>query len=293
MPVPATGKLPAAVTAAWRAAGEPVVTPRRVPHEDAGRTAAAKAYRVLRTILWEAVGDGLLTASPCQIKGAAQTHTRERGAATPAAVGALTAGMPPRLAAAVTLAAWSGLRYGELFALSRRGVDPGSGHSASRADTGSWGGFGPTKTPKSRRTVHVPRRVADTLAAHLAEHVGADPDALLFTLDCGAPVSSSRLSRIFAGARADVGRKDLTWHDLRHTGATLAYRAGASVPDVQRRLACGTLNSAGLQPPVSQASSPRSCPSSTRLAPAVTQVGSQSSAHSRCRRAHMVILASM
>jgi integrase len=245
-PVPATGKLPAAVVAAWRDAGEPDVTPRRSVHDAAGRTAAANAYRVLRTILGEAVTDGLLTSNPCQVKGAAQTHPRERGAATPAEVHALAAGMPPRLSAAVTLAAWSGLRYGELFALARRHVDAEAGTLRVERALARAGGFGPTKTPKSRRTVHVPPTVAAALAAHLATHVPADPDALLFTLDSGAPVSSSRLSQLFARARAEVGRDDLTWHDLRHTGATLAYRAGASVPDVQRRLGHTTMRAAQL-----------------------------------------------
>lgn len=47
-----------------------------------------------------------------------------------------------------------------------------------------------------------------------------------------------------SAARAAVGRPDLTWHDLRHTGATLAYRAGASVPEVQRRLGHTTMRAA-------------------------------------------------
>jgi integrase len=244
--VPATGKLPAAVTDAWRAAGSPVVTPKRAMHDDAGKTATANAYRVLRTILGEAVTDGLLTANPCQIKGAGQTHPRERGAATPAEVAALAGHMPPRLAAAVTTAAWSGLRYGELFALSRRHVDTEAGTLRVERQLSRAGGFGPTKTPKSRRTVHLPRSIVEALSAHLNAHVADSPDALLFTLDNGAPVSTSRLSQLFGTARAAVGREDLTWHDLRHTGATLAYRAGASVPDVQRRLGHTTMRAAQL-----------------------------------------------
>jgi integrase len=41
-----------------------------------------------------------------------------------------------------------------------------------------------------------------------------------------------------------IGRDDLHWHDLRHTGATLAYRAGASVPEVQARLGHTTMRAA-------------------------------------------------
>jgi len=41
-----------------------------------------------------------------------------------------------------------------------------------------------------------------------------------------------------------IGRPELHWHDLRHTGATLAYRAGATVKDVQRRLGHATTRAA-------------------------------------------------
>lgn len=87
--------------------------------DDPGATAAASAYRLLRTILNTAVREGLLTASPCQLPGAGTAHHRERPIANPAEVAALAAAMPRQLSAAVMLAAWSGLRYGELFALAR------------------------------------------------------------------------------------------------------------------------------------------------------------------------------
>jgi len=131
MQVATTGKMPTAVMQAWREAGEP--QPQRanlrtvVPLDQAGATTAAQAYRVLRAILTTAVTDGPLTTNPCQIKGAGQVAHRERGTALPAEVAQLAALMPPRYAAAVTLAAWSGLRYRELFALARHHVDLDAG----------------------------------------------------------------------------------------------------------------------------------------------------------------------
>jgi integrase len=41
---------------------------------------------------------------------------------------------------------------------------------------------------------------------------------------------------MFARARHAAGRDDLRWHDLRHTGATLAAHTGASLAELQRRL---------------------------------------------------------
>ena len=213
-----------------------------------GNTRPAAAYRLLRTILNTAVTDGLLAANPCQIKGAGSPPTAERPTATPAEVDRLAAAMPDRLAAAVVVAAWSGLRYGELFGLARRHVDTEAGTiRVDRALIDLRRGaltFGPPKTAKSRRTVHLPAFVAEMLRDHLAEHVAPDPDALVFATVTGTPLRTSRLSVLFDRARRKVGRSDLHWHDLRHTGATLAYRSGASVPDVQRRLGHTTMRAA-------------------------------------------------
>ncbi|MGO2761688.1 MAG: tyrosine-type recombinase/integrase [Microbacterium gubbeenense] len=254
MPVAASGRISPAVIDAWRAAGEPrpiVTAPTAAPvvlSDDAGQHPAAAAYRLLRTILNTAVTDGLLAANPCQIKGAGSPPTAERPTATPAEVDRLAAAMPDRLAAAVVVAAWSGLRYGELFALARRHVDTEAGTiRVDRALIDLRRGaltFGPPKTAKSRRTVHLPAFVAEMLRDHLAEHVAPDPDALVFATVTGTPLRTSRLSVLFDRARRKVGRSDLHWHDLRHTGATLAYRSGASVPDVQRRLGHTTMRAA-------------------------------------------------
>lgn len=247
--VPDTGRLSPALLNAWQHAGCP--TPHsaavEVP-ENAGRAAVTNAYRLLRTVLNVAVSDELIDRNPCKIKGAGESRSAERGTASASEVAALAAHMPRRLAAAVTLAAWSGLRAGELFALARRHVDIAAGtitvERAMREITGQPITFGATKTAKSRRTVHLPGFVMSALADHLAEFTGPDPAALVFTLDSGEPVSTPRRSILFGRARAAIDRRDLTWHDLRHTGATLAYRAGASVPEVQRRLGHTTMRAA-------------------------------------------------
>lgn len=148
-----TGRLSPVVLEAWQRAGSPLPAAASAQiTDDAGRTSAAHAYRVLRNLLNTAVQDGLLRANPCQIASAGVVHHRERGTATPAEVAALAAAMPARYSAAVTLAAWSGLRYGELFALARRHVDldtgtlrverslmnlPGQAPSLAGATTGS------------------------------------------------------------------------------------------------------------------------------------------------------------
>ena len=253
MKVAASGRLSPDVLAAWHRAGSPLPTPtpgREVagtPHA-AGRSTAAHAYSVLRAILTTAVQDGLLNSNPCQIAGAGAQRPRERRPATPAEVAQIAAMMPPEFTAAVTLAAWSGMRHGELFALARRHVDLDAQlvrvERALLALPGQPVEFSAPKTRKSRRTVNLPRFVAEALREHMDAHVPNDPDALLFTMPDGSPVTTWRTSALFKRAKLAIGRPDLTWHDLRHTGATLAFKTGASVPEVQARLGHTTMRAA-------------------------------------------------
>ena len=237
------GRLPGAVLTAWEAAGRPVAG--ATPHKGrTGRTTAAQAYRLLHAILATAVSDGLLTSNPAQVKGAGTVQHAERETATPAEVAQLAALMPDHLAAAVWLAAWSGLRRGELLGLARRHVDLTAGAVRVERSLGDDRKLHPTKTRASVRTVYLPRPVADQLAEHLARFTAAGPDALLFTNTKGGPVYAGHLLRHYTKARQAIGRPNLTWHDLRHTGATLAYQAGGSVRDVQARLGHATTRAA-------------------------------------------------
>jgi integrase len=86
--------------------------------------AARTAYRLLRAIFNAAVHDERRLRNPCQIAGAGSDRTIERPVPSVAEVAALAEAMPERLRLAVTLAAWGGLRRGEVLALRRKDVDP-------------------------------------------------------------------------------------------------------------------------------------------------------------------------
>ena len=49
---------------------------------------------------------------------------------------------------------------------------------------------------------------------------------------------------MWARARKKAGREDLRWHDLRHTGATLAGAMGATVAELRARLGHSTTQAA-------------------------------------------------
>jgi integrase len=251
-PVKATGRLSPDVLAAWKASGAPgpaaLDLPDTEPARDAGKVQVAQAYRLLRSILNAALRDGLIAANPCVIKGAGQTKARERVPATAAEVDAITERMPERFAAAVQVAAYSGLRAGELFALKRSDVNLTAGTvRVARALVQVHGQpirFGPPKSAASLRTVHLPAPVVEALAAHMAAHTRPGPDALVFPDKDGKPLDSRRRTTLFRAACAHVGRHDLRWHDLRHTGATMAAQAGASLRELQARLGHSTVAAA-------------------------------------------------
>jgi integrase len=249
MPVSPTGRLPRAAWDAWTAAGRPPRRSRSLPPRDAPNavTQPRHAYALLRLVLNAALRDGLIQANPCQLPGAGSPRRTSRRIPTPAQVEALAAHMPQRLSASVVLAAYSGLRGGELFALARCHVDLNAGalrveRTLMRPTAGAVA-FGPPKTDAGRRLVHLPDSVAELLAAHMAEHVPDDPDALLFATLAGKPLPSSRRTEAFTRARLAAGLDvpGLTWHSLRHFHATQYARTGATTKDLQARLGHATV----------------------------------------------------
>lgn len=245
-----TGRTSRAVLEAWEAAGLPVPGKRKRPGD--GSAAVRAAYALLASIMANAEREELIVRTPCRIRGAGVSKAASVTPATPEQVEVLAAGMPERYRAAVTLAAWSGLRSGELRALARRHVDLDAGTVRVERGvievTGEPLRFGPPKTSGSAGIVALPRFVVAVLRDHMAVHVGPAPDDLLFATEAGGILGRAWLGAMWRRAqeRSGLAAPRLRWHDLRHTGASLAYAAGGSVPDVQRRLRHTTMKAAQL-----------------------------------------------
>jgi integrase len=205
------------------------------------QTTAAKAYRLLRTILNAAVGDEIITRNPCVKKGAGVERAPERPTATLAEVEAVVSAMPERMRLAVLLALWTQLRIGEVLGLRRRDVNLLHqqvivANTRTTKMDGTVVEKGP-KTPAGQRVSGVPENVLPALERHLDTFVAPTPDAYLFTCErSGHPLSYRSLQVAWGKAREVAGRPDLRFHDLRHTGATLYAAAGASTREVMRRL---------------------------------------------------------
>jgi integrase len=223
----------------------------RAWHAGIGKTTPtlrAHCYGLLRTILGTAVADAKLAANPCAIKGAGST--RRVHAIRPASLpelAKLTQAMPDQYAAMILLAAWCALRFGELTELRRQDLDldPDAGIGVirvQRAVVRTEDGFQIT-TPKSDagvRDVAIPPHLVPLLAEHLAKHVEAEEDSLLFPAHHGEHLAPSTLYRHFYAARKAAGRPDLRFHDLRHSGAVLAALSGATLPELMGRLGHAT-----------------------------------------------------
>ena len=200
---------------------------------------ASKAYRLLSTIMRTAAVDDLIPRSPCQVKGAAVEKPAERPVASVAEVQALADAMPEHLRIAVLLAAWCQLRRGEVLGLRRKDVNLLKGTiSVEVTRTRSMAGESVEKSPKTeagRRSVSVPPNVLPDLEHHLNKRVASEPNAPVLVGEKGGAVTIGVLHTAWNKARKAVGRSDLRFHDLRHSGLTWSAATGASIAELMRR----------------------------------------------------------
>jgi integrase len=197
-----------------------------------------KSYQVMAGLMGAAVDAGLIAASPCRRVPLPRIEREEMRFLTPAEVGRLADAIDPRYRALVLLAAYGGLRIGELAALRRHRVDLLRGTvtvAETLAEVEGHVSTGAPKTRASRRTVGLPRAVVEALADHLAG-VDPAPDALVFTAPAGGPLRvSAWRARQWRPAVAAAGLDGLRIHDLRHTAVALWIAAGASPREVATR----------------------------------------------------------
>jgi len=206
-------------------------------------TERAHAYALLRSIMQFAVDRplALIPENPCQTPSAGRVVAKGKiRTATLEELQVIVDHMPERLRLAVLIAAWCGLRQGETMELRRQDVNLTRGTLAvSRAVTRVAGAdpiVGDPKSEAGNRVVSIPPHILPAFKEHLKKHTGVERDALLFWgRDSGEQLAPSTLYRWYYPAREAAGRKDLRWHDLRHTSATMAAETGASLRDLMHR----------------------------------------------------------
>jgi integrase len=192
-------------------------------------------HRVLSLALAYAVLDGRLSRNPAEGVPLPRQKARPKRYLTHDAVSALADECGP-YGVLIHVLGYTGLRWGEAAALQvgdvdlmRRRIHVGRAMAEVR-------GRAVLGTPKDHevRDVPVPAFLVDELAAHIA---GRPADALVFTAPGGGYLRNGNFRRnFFDAAAARAGVEGVTPHGLRHTAASLAIAAGATVVLVQRML---------------------------------------------------------
>ncbi|MTD56877.1 tyrosine-type recombinase/integrase [Amycolatopsis pithecellobii] len=220
---------------------------------DKGRSEdrTAKAYRLARSMFATAVDDGRIKRNPCRIKGADQHRTPERPHASVDEVYRLADVVPGRYRFLVLLAAFSGLRWGELIALRRRDIDRKTmivrvARRVAQLKDGEMS-IGPTKSAAGVRTVALPKFLAEDLTHHLAEFAEGGRDGLLFVGKRGGVLRRGNFHRETGWTKTVVKAglpKGFHFHDLRHTGNQMAAEAGATTRELMQRMGQSSVRAA-------------------------------------------------
>lgn len=236
--------LPAFATTPVKAIAPDAVRAWHLRLGDSTPTLRAHAYSLLRAILTDAVHDGIITANPAHIRGAGNAkRVHKIKPATLDELSKLVEAMPERYRVMTLLAAWCGLRFGELTELRRTDVDVNTGvihvrRGVVRADHEVI--VGTPKSAAGHRDVNIPPHLLPAVRAHLTANVNGRAGLLFPAADGVSHMAPSTLYRVFYPAREAAGRPDLRWHDLRHTGAVLAAATGATLAELMGRLGHST-----------------------------------------------------
>jgi len=208
-------------------------------HADgSGRSAATvhKAYQLLSKAMSAAAKARLVRSNPCADVELPRIEVERPDILTHEDVALLAATIDPRYSTLVLLAAYSGLRIGEVIALRRSAVDVLRSTVEVRATAVEVNGHiveNPPKTRAGRRTVPIPRFVTDALVEQIH---GLGPDDLVFTSPLGTQMRQGLFRRrFFTPAVEAAGLAPRRIHDLRHTAVSFWIDAGASPTEIAAR----------------------------------------------------------
>ncbi len=214
----------------------------RLAAEDRSPSNVRNIAAALRALIGWATPRGWVHVNPCaDLRLPIGGEARER-VSTPAEAAALIAALPRRDQTALGLAAYAGLRIGEIVALDvaaidaeartlqvRRGWDPTARQ------------FIPTKN-RQKRTVPIIDRLAQLLADHfvLLDHPPAE--ALLFPgRDPSYPIHPRQLRRHAARAWKAAKLEPLGFHEARHSFASTAIASGLNAKTLSTYLGHATI----------------------------------------------------
>jgi integrase len=190
-----------------------------------------------RQVFHQAMLDGIIARSPfIGVELPSDRNRQEQHYLDANSVNLLASALSDdRYRCAVYLAAYGGLRAGELWALRpdrlnvlSRTIDV----VESASEVGGGVTFGPTKTGRVR-SITVPRFLAEMIGEHMGRYSSAE---LVFTASRGGVVRHRNFMRRHfkpAVEATEALPDDLRWHDLRHTCAALLIANGRHLEEVK------------------------------------------------------------
>jgi integrase len=200
----------------------------------------AQVYRTLNRVLAAAVDNESLGRNPLRGVKPPRVAPEPMRFLSHDEVATLAETIDPRYRALVLVAAYSGLRAGELIGLRRNQVDLLRRTITVVEQVQYIGGRMLASVPKSsagRRQVAVPGLVVSALEEHLDRYSEPASDGLVFPAPEGGYLRLENFrKRAWNPAIAAAGVAPLRVHDLRHTCASLAIAAGADVKVLQRMM---------------------------------------------------------
>jgi integrase len=198
-----------------------------------------KMHHVLHKALAQAVKWNFIPRNPADsVKAPTPTPKEQHPLSASEARKLLETAQGDRLEALYVLAVYTGMRRGELLSLKWPDVDLENAtvrvrRTLTRTDNGKRFVLGEPKTKKSRRTVRLTLRAVEALKSHRAcqaeekRKVGSlyQDQGLVFASESGSLINPSNLrQRSFIPLLNRAGLPKITFHDLRHTCASLLFQ---------------------------------------------------------------------
>ena len=215
---------------------------QRLVNDAAERLAPATVevvYGYVATIFKSAVLDRALDRTPCIGINLPEVVLRRVTPLLVPQVSKIRLAVPDRYQAAVTVAAASGLRQGELFGLTVDRLEGSCDNVVLVVDrqrgrrAGTWA---PPKTDAGFRRVPIGLLASRALWRHLAVY-GEGIRGYVFSTPRRTVVTRQTAGDVWRAAVDGMGLGDRSgWHDLRHFHASLLIADGRSVPAVAERL---------------------------------------------------------
>ncbi|MEI5011294.1 site-specific integrase [Streptomyces sp. PmtA] len=179
-----------------------------------GEPTVVKAYQVLRAIMNTAVDDELIQRNPCRVKGAGAAKTAERPFLEVSEVFRLADAVPAR----------------------------------SRGDADGWH-RGEDAQERGRRAHGGLPGLADGGAGRSSRRVRrAWPHRAGVHRARGGQLRRNNFRRLWLRALKTTGLGDVHFHDLRHTGNTLAATGGATTRELMQRMGHSSVRAALIYP---------------------------------------------